>query len=491
MTRPLLPFLLAAATVPAAAAHQDARPLAARVDEAVQRGVRHLMETQALEGHWSHGGGPRSGATALVAYALIKSGVDRQHLTVRRAMASLELAKPRQTYDAACLLLLLTAHGPAEHRDRIQDLARWLEDTQKNGVWGYPGGTPDLSNTQYAAMGLWAAERAGAGVSDRVWRDLARALPRYHHRGAFGYHPGNESEAMTTAGVACASLCLSYGGFTEQRKRTGNGRRLANMRDAGLAWLGTRYTAERLRSGGSLGYYLYGLERACALADAREIGGTDWYEVGAEYLLAMEAEESAWTSLYSAPLGTSFALLFLRRATARRPVISGPSSRTKVKDLGPEAPWLVELASDHQRNLTASISPRVTASSQAAGSSAQALTDGDLRTAWEATSEDVSPTVTIDFGRSVKADTIALAHPFAPEERPGERGRALLVSVSIDGASPRLVPMRPESERRARIELPEPVNLRRIALGFPKIIPSSDGERGLALGEVQVLLRAR
>ena len=61
MTRPLLPFLLAAATVPAAAAPQDARPLAARVDEAVQRGVRHLMETQALEGHWNHGGGPRSG----------------------------------------------------------------------------------------------------------------------------------------------------------------------------------------------------------------------------------------------------------------------------------------------------------------------------------------------------------------------------------------------------------------------------------------------
>ena len=51
--------------------------------------------------------------------------------------------------------------------------------------------------------------------------------------------------------------------------------------------------------------------------------------------------------------------------------------------------------------------------------------------------------------------------------------------------------MRPESERRARLELPEPVKLRRIELRFPKIIPSSDGERGLALGEVQVLLRAR
>lgn len=491
MPRLLLPLLLAAAAAPATAAPQDARPLAVRVDEAVQRGVRHLMETQELEGHWRRGGAARTGVTALAAYALIKSGVDRQHLAVRRAMASLELAKPQQTYDAACLLLLLAAHGPTEHQDRIQELARWLEDTQKNGVWGYPGGTPDLSNTQYAAMGLWAAERAGAEVSDSVWRDLARALPRYHGRGAFGYHPGDKSETMTTAGVACASLCLSFGGFTEQRRRTGKSRELARMRDAGLAWLGARYTAERLRSGAGLGYYLYGLERACAVADAREIGGTDWYEVGAEYLLEMEAKEGDWRSLYGAPLGTSFALLFLRRATARRPVISGPVPKAAAKDLGPEAPWLVELASDHLRNLTASIPPRVSATSEIASSPSRALTDGDLRTAWEAKNKDDAPRVALDFGRPVKADTIAVAHPHAPEETPGARGRALLVSISINGGPPRLVPMRPESERRARIELPEPVNLRRIELAFPKIIPSSSGERGLALGEVQVLLRAR
>lgn len=491
MPRLLLPLLLAAATAPATATPQDARPLAVRVDEAVQRGVRHLMETQELEGHWRRGGAVRTGATALAAYALIKSGMDRQHLTVRRALASLELAKPRQTYDTACLLLLLTAHDPVEHRDRIQELARWLEDTQKNGAWGYPDGEPDLSNTQYAAMGLWAAERAGAKVSDDVWRDLARALPRYQRRGAFGYRTRAESETMTTAGVACASLCLSYGGYTEQRKRTGKSRELASMRDAGLAWLGARYTADRLRSGAGLGYYLYGLERACAIADAREIGGTDWYEVGAEYLLDMEAKEGDWRPLYGEPLGTSFALLFLRRATARRPVISGPAPKTAAKDLGPAAPWLVELASDHMRNLTESIPPRVTVTSEIEGSPARALTDGDLRTAWETKKNDGTPGVRLDFGRPVKVDTIALAHPYAPEETPGARGRALLVSVSIDGGPPRLVPMRPESERRARIELSEPVNLRRIELAFPKIIPSSGGERGLALGEVQVLLRAR
>ncbi|MEE2940663.1 MAG: discoidin domain-containing protein, partial [Planctomycetota bacterium] len=233
------------------------------------------------------------------------------------------------------------------------------------------------------------------------------------------------------------------------------------------------------------------LERACAVADAREISGTDWYEVGAEYLLAMEAEEGDWKSLYGAPLGTSFALLFLRRATARRFVISGPTSTKKVKDLGPEAPWLVELASDHRRNLTASIAPRVKVTSEIAGSPAHALTDGDLRTAWEAKKDDDEPRVTLDFGRRVKADTIAVGHPYAPHETPGARGRALLVSISIDGGPPRLGPMRPESERRARIELPEPVDLRRIDLRFPKVIPSGNGERGLALGEVQVLLRAR
>ena len=254
------------------------------------------METQALEGHWNYLGGPRSGATALVAYALIKSGVDRQHPhgAPRHGLAGAREAIPdlRRRLPAPC-----SRPTVAEHRDRIQELARVAGGHAEERGLGVSRRDPrplEHAVRGHGAVGI--AERAGADVSDRVWRDLARALPRYHRRGAFGYHPGNESETMTTAGVACASLCLSYGGFTEQRKRTGNGRRLANMRDAGLAWLGSPYTPERHRSGGGLGYYLYGLERACALSDAREIGGTDWYEVGAEYLLAVEAEDRAWTS---------------------------------------------------------------------------------------------------------------------------------------------------------------------------------------------------
>ena len=49
MLRLLLPLLLSAATAPALASPQEQRPLATRVDEAVQRGVRRLMETQVLE----------------------------------------------------------------------------------------------------------------------------------------------------------------------------------------------------------------------------------------------------------------------------------------------------------------------------------------------------------------------------------------------------------------------------------------------------------
>ena len=97
-----------------------------------------------------------------------------------------------QTYDAACVLLALSAHDPIGHRLWIGELARALISWQeKGGEWGYPGLILDLSNTQYAALGLWVAARAGVEIEASVWERLARATLRYRgEKGGFSYGAG-------------------------------------------------------------------------------------------------------------------------------------------------------------------------------------------------------------------------------------------------------------------------------------------------------------
>ena len=97
------------------------------------------------------------------------------------------------------------------------------------------------------------------------------------------------------------------------------------MRDA-LAWLQEHYTVTanpgEKEKEAHLHYYLYGLERAMMLAGRRWIGRHDWYLDGARHLLALEKEHEAWGRHEP----TSFAILFLKRATARPtdvPVITG------------------------------------------------------------------------------------------------------------------------------------------------------------------------
>src|SRR5439155_23417087 len=55
---------------------------------------------------------------------------------------------------------------PKEAREWIEDLAQWLASVQlEEGWWRYPSSPPgDLSNTQYALLGLRAAHDCGAQV---------------------------------------------------------------------------------------------------------------------------------------------------------------------------------------------------------------------------------------------------------------------------------------------------------------------------------------
>jgi hypothetical protein len=280
-----------------------------------------------------------------------------------------------------------------------------LEQQNADGVWRYPGPEQertDLSNTQYALLGLQAANRCGALVPPKVWiaalEYLLKAQESYGRpclfkgnevRGRYRmtwtepalargwrYIPGETPKfpitgSMTTAGMAGLIIC--QGELWNSRRFTGELRQQTRrgIRDA-MAWLQQHYdvTSNPVERDpnqpaepdvrGPFGgedpwylYYMYGLERAGILGRFRFLGPKDWYAEGAEELLRQQFPQGGWGPVHD----TCFALLFLKRATSRThmpvitpseqaprpaaaadPLAPEPAPEAPVRPTGPAAP---------------------------------------------------------------------------------------------------------------------------------------------------------
>lgn len=301
------------------------------VAEAIARGVRHL-EIDATRGPKGTAlkSRRRPGQAALILYTILKGGGSPTSETVESLLHELSVATEMGTYDRGCLLMALEAHDPTLHRAWIESLAQGLIDTQEtDGTWSYPSGTPDLSNTQYASLGLWSAAKAGVRADADVWQALAVGTLAYGASGdgGFGYHRNTKvpTGSMTTAGVGTLALCeqqLGLAGHLEPEI----GSSLLTGRDQGLDWLASHFAVGRNPNGGGHAhYYMYGLERMAAFAGLTRVGDHDWYAEGAEWLIERQAADGSWMGRH---VETCFAILFLQRATSRgakRLVISGPA----------------------------------------------------------------------------------------------------------------------------------------------------------------------
>jgi hypothetical protein len=331
-------------------------PLQRRVNEAIDDGVDALLAQQELDGSWRiHQDRYPGGMTALTAYALIKSGVKRDHQALRRAFGFLRSHPPEKTYSAACQLLAFAALGDPAEQGRIQDLADLLLSWHKSGGFGYPDGRMDLSNTQYAALALRAAAQSGVDVSDSFWDLLADRVMELQESFAddlepagFAYKgPRSVSASMTAAGVCVLAICKEQGA---------EDRRLEHALGVGLAWLGRDFTVRENRPQGSrhLYYYLYGLERLAGILGLERIGEANWYAEGAEYLVGQQEPDGRWLAQHQ----TAFALLFLTRATApltgegaRRPgdrrlaAASDADVRMRATGSSPLALWIESFGS--------------------------------------------------------------------------------------------------------------------------------------------------
>lgn len=350
----ILPLLLAALTLVAIAPVQGADLSADQVKRSIEMGIDYLLRVQnERNGTWSEHPGQPSAVTSLCTLALLNAGVPADHPRIQLALKYLRGFKPEMTYATSLQTMVFCAAEPKKDLLLIRRNAKWLEERQirmgdKAGAWSYPSqGGGDNSNSQFALLALYEAERVGVPVGEKTWR-LSYEYWRdcQNENGSWGYLRGMAgSGSMTCAGIAAMVITTGQLNIGDAEVIDGRlvccGQQKSNASiDRGLEWLAGSFSVSvnpgaGLKQGWLL-YYLYGVERVGRMTARRFIGKHDWYRAGAEKLVREQDRLSGyWKGVGHAEdnpeIGTSLALLFLSKG--RRPVLIA-----KLRH-GPENDW--------------------------------------------------------------------------------------------------------------------------------------------------------
>jgi Prenyltransferase and squalene oxidase repeat len=319
----------------------------AQQDPAVQRGVQFLR---------AHAGTKNTGESAMMALGLLKAEVPATDGGVQACVAKIkarfeatsykpELGSGAGTYEAAVSAMVLANLDAEGNRPLISAIASFLSSNQNsNGSWDYFGRKQgDTSISQYALLGLWECENAGADVSPSIWDHAASwYMSVQDSAGSWNYHRDEtnypETLSMTAAGVGSLLICqrqlhryrkaqratsslltalVEETAHTDYRSTTSD-QALNQAVSRGMGWISSHFTTGTSAIVGQTPYYmLYGLERVGALADKQTIGRLDWYAKGREYIASTQQADGSWKGQHGEDVNTVWAMLFLTKSTAK------------------------------------------------------------------------------------------------------------------------------------------------------------------------------
>lgn len=384
----------------------EERILNGRVERAIALGVENLLQLRLPDGLWFHGNHTR-GATALSLLALLMCDVppdDKRMIGSFKALAD----QPTEIiYDVALSVMALEARYitveerrsfissekpvqnkrtlSPEDRAEMERLVQWIVENQNepNPFWNYSRGYNDnesrydFSCTQYALLGLAAAQRCEIRVPSGVIRKLVDQVresqcadgPKL--RRVIDYQPSKDPQkkqgratystrtveargwaysskptwtkatdatnaygSMTSSGITCLlvgvecsdsmapeEFAKEFGGKAVQQTWE---KAAQDAVEGGMAWMEYWFSVTRNPLYGRTWYYyyMYGLERVGMLTGVRYIGEHNWYYEGCCPLLALQQKDGSWGVTAQ---DTSFALLFLKKGTVppRRKVFTG------------------------------------------------------------------------------------------------------------------------------------------------------------------------
>jgi hypothetical protein len=369
-----------------ALSREEKRDFDMRVNETVDQGIAWLKKKQDKNGSWGtfgyHNGPYEVGLSAIALLALLNSGVSKYDKTIEKGFEFIFGNPPKRTYEIALTLMAMEVRAapmyerfelarlPEEQREK-HEFKRDLEPEERafmqnltevliasharGGCWRYDPevGGGDISNGQFAVLGLRAASRCGIKIPRQLWAEVLEYYIQYQAktgpdvryfdfksyakdgspkfyatRGesrAWGYGFGLPSERArgSHANIGVCALILVYEALMMQRAPEAaehRGRVRTGIRD-GMAWIASNWCidANPNEAKHHYYYYIYSLERVGSLVNKPFIGDHDWYREGAFYLIHKQEPDGHWATQaneWGNPISnTSFALLFLKRST--------------------------------------------------------------------------------------------------------------------------------------------------------------------------------
>jgi hypothetical protein len=312
------------------------------IGQSISRGVSYLL-AQFTHGHLRqyNGNGQTAGMDALAVYALLQAGEATHDLRLGpntplvdemlQSLKAMPMDQEDTVYSRSLRSAALSVYARQTDKPALRADASWLMHAGVNGGFTYepitpqpgPRGKPDLrwdnSNSQYGALGVWAASEAGVEVSSSFWEQIQRhwvtcQLPD----GEWGYAPFTDTGrlSMTVAGITTLFVTedqldvrkivttLGHAPFTPALTR-------------GLNWLEAGDNSVDLPDGQWRSYNLFGLERAALASGFKYFGTHDWYRELAHSQLPNQQSDGSWVNT-DPVVDTSYTLLFLSRG--RHPI---------------------------------------------------------------------------------------------------------------------------------------------------------------------------
>jgi hypothetical protein len=312
----------------------------AEVTKAIDKAKEYLYSQhtdgnweRSLEGQGDHGD-QKTGYTALVVYALLAAGESPQEERIAAAVEYLKKTPTTGVYALGlrCQVWLLLPQTPETKAMMRKDanilLSSMIKEGPGRGMYDYNPGKKNYSHSRshYAVLGLWAAAQAGIEVPNTYWATVEKEwIAHQESDGGWNYTKGNRDHPTTPNMTASAVATLF---ITQEHLHANDGIvcrgsiRSAPI-DKGVKWLADNFAKVANDDKSLKRNYpyntLYGIERVGVAGGYKYLNNIDWFQKGADWLLAKQKPDGSWPPEYGVLTSTSYGVIFLTRG--RAPVV--------------------------------------------------------------------------------------------------------------------------------------------------------------------------
>jgi hypothetical protein len=306
--------------------------LAATPDE-VQNAIdkaEHYLYTQQKSGNWerrkskkavAHISDQPGGTTVTAVYALLSAGERPDNPKIAAAIQYLKTNDFTGVYTLGMRCQVWRMLLPDDEiKAALRRDGQLLEKSISSDTAMYdsnlanPANPPDHTGSYYGILGVWACAQEGMEIPTTYWQGVDqgwRAAQKEDGSWNYGKTPIDKSMTLPMTATGMAALFVAQDQLSMGTSPSCKGNVSDSQISSGLDWLGANFSG--VFKSKQEYYALYALEELGAASGRKYFGSTDWYALGADFLVRTQKDDGSWNSTAA---DTSFAILFLTHGRA-------------------------------------------------------------------------------------------------------------------------------------------------------------------------------